>query len=684
MEKDLQRMKDLVDLILYHDQKYHQDDAPVIPDNEYDGLVRELYALEDKYPDRIDPQSPSLRVGFIAAEKFEKAPHLSPMYSLNNVFNEEELRDFDRKVTSGLVANPTTQGVRFDKLFPRYTVELKYDGLSLNLIYKNSGGVLRLERALTRGNGEIGEDVTAITRGIKGIPWRIDEAYGIKEIEIRGEVVMPNEDFIRVNEQLRAEGKKEMVNTRNAAAGSVRQLDYRVTKHRGVKFIAYGIGALDESIVGFMPDTHHSTLSVLHDWGFDTADEYRFVANDIHELVGFYGYVKDQRPLLPFGIDGIVVKVNHFASQAILGYVTKAPRFAIAFKYAAEEAITLMEAIKVQVGRTGAVTPVAVMTPVFVGGVWVASATLHNEKEVHRKDVRIGDLVVIRRAGDVVPEVVGPVVEKRSGTERFFKMPSTCPHCDTTLIQESGSDKWYCTGGINCPAQKYAAFCHAVSRNAINVDGLGESTIAELLEKRMITQLHHLWELSDEDWLQLEGFKTKSVTNIKAALKFAADNCTLKRFLFALGIRHVGESTARDLAKAAKSLDRIKEMSYEDLIDIEGFGPETAKSIFTYFRDNWDNVKTLNGFVSANHEEGPQLEQTLKGLNFVVSGSFDGHTRESAKEFITSRGGKVSGTVSKKTDALVAGHEAGAKKVTEAQKLGVPMIDFLPEVFSKF
>lgn len=684
MENDLKRMMELVDLILYHDRRYHKEDAPEIADPDYDALVKELQALEAKYPEHVHPDSPSVRVGYEPSERFQNVAHTVPMLSLNNAFTDEEVKEWDKRVEQALKANPTFEGKNYALLKPRYAIELKFDGLSLNLQYRKGDFGLVLKRAITRGNGEIGEDVTHVVKAIKGIPLVIPEAWGFDELEIRGEVLMSFDNFERVNTELREKGKKELVNPRNAAAGSVRQMDPKVTAHRGVEFVAYGIGAYTENVIGYLPDTHYETMTTLEHWGFNIERAYRFVANDMQELIGFYDFVKEMRPKLRFPIDGIVIKVNHRSAQDILGFVSRAPRFALAFKYPAEEARTLLEDITVQVGRTGAITPVGRLKPVFVGGVTVSNATLHNVDEIRRKGLLIGDTVIVRRAGDVVPEIVGPVdIAIRDGSEYEFEMPKCCPECGSDIVKEEGGKIYRCVGTMVCPAQKYGHFLHAVARNALNIKGLGKEIIAEMLEKEMIEELHDLFELNYDDIAQLEGFGDKSIGNLLMSIRKAKDT-TLQRVLFALGIRHVGESTAKTLAKHFKSLEEIRNTDFIDLEKIEDIGPETAKAIFDFFRDYWTRIDLLQRHLRIEVPKESTLEQTLKDITFCVTGSFEGFGRNDVKDHIEQRGGSVTSSVSKKTNYILVGKDPSPAKVAKAAELGIQSLDFVPDRIENF
>lgn len=688
MAKDLERMKELVALILHHDQKYHQEDNPEISDNEYDGLVRELQALETEYPNQVLPNSPTLRVGFAGSEKFEKVPHSSPMLSLNNVFSEEELKEWHDRITKVLRGTPVVTGKNYADLIPRYAVEMKFDGLSLNLKYKLLNGALCFYQALTRGDGEIGEDVSHVIPFVDDIPLVIP-FDGFEEIEIRGEVLMTYKAFEKCNENLRNKGQKELVNPRNAAAGAVRQLDPKVTRDRGVQFICYGVGSWVERIQGVMPDTHFETMNMLEGWKFNTEPDYRFLANDMHELMGFYNHVNDLRPNLEFGIDGVVIKVNHRSAQAILGFVSRAPRFAVAFKYPAEEAKTILEAITVQVGRTGAITPVGRLKPVFVGGVTVSNATLHNVEEIERKNLLIGDEVIVRRAGDVVPEIVGPVnPENRTGKEYKFVMPECCPKCNSKIIKEPSGKIWRCTGGVECPGRKTGYLIHAVSRNAMNIVGLGDKTIEEMVDKGMIEDLHDIYCLSESDIRVLEGMQDKSVDNLMKAIDDSR-RTTMPRLLFALGIRHVGESTAKVLAKYYPTIHDFMEIIHTPIVHqkrIPDIGEKTTIAIHEYLKDpaNYHILEELEGMLEIEEPEVRVTTNEFEGKTFVVTGSFKDMSREEVEAYLEDRGGKVTGSVSKKTNFVIAGKDPSAGKLQKAVDLGIMILDFIPSSIDVF
>lgn len=683
MQADIERMKELVTLIRYHDKKYHQDDDPEITDSEYDGMLRELHALEMKYPNYADPNSPTQKVGFAASDKFDKVTHITPMRSLSNVFSIEEYKEFDQRVRHGLKNNPTTNGVDYSRISPLYTCEPKYDGLSIDLIYRAKNGMLVLYQAVTRGDGEIGEDVTDNVLHVEGIPVRIDTNGHITMMEVRGEIVMPFAEFQRINEELLSSGQKPFKNPRNAAAGSVRQLDSKVTKARRLKFMLYGHGKIESETVGYMKNDHLANLKILSGFGFNWPEDMCFAVDEVQEVEGAYNLLKEKRESLPFEIDGMVIKVNNLNAQNILGYIAKSPRFATAFKFPAQEAETVVEAIDIQVGRTGALTPVARLKPVFVGGVTVSNATLNNYGKIVEKGIRIGSRVIVRRAGDVVPEIV-KVIDDPSVDSIPFHMPAHCPVCNSLVEKEEGGAIYRCMGGMNCSAQRKTLFAHAVGRKALNIQGLGEKTINALLDWGLVSELADLFDLTPEKLRKLELMGDVSIRNLLESIEAARDT-TPARFIYALGIRHVGEETAKDLARYTFNLDVIREMDEKELMKIDGFGPETARSIYNFFRENWikiDNLMQKVRFPKKVNEV--TIPQTLKGNTFVVTGSFGLGSRDEVKAYLEARGADVANSVSKNTDFLLVGEGASSSKIKKATEFGVQILDFIPNEVSKF
>ena len=643
-----------------HNYQYYVLDQPSVSDAEYDGLFRELQALEAQHPELLTPDSPTQRVGATPSTAFAPVTHRAPMLSLNNGFTEADVENFDRRVREGL-----------DRTTVDYAVEPKFDGLAISMTYED--GVL--VRGATRGDGYVGEDVTANLRTIAAIPLRLKGKNAPPMIEVRGEVLMLKRDFEALNAQQAAAGERLFINPRNSAAGALRQLDPKVTVSRKLHFFAYGIGAVDWG-ASAEPATHAALMQRLADWRFPVAAE-RAVVKGLAGLFDYYRRLGEARASLPFDIDGVVYKVDDLAQQATLGYVSRAPRFAIAHKFPAEEMITEVLDIGVQVGRTGALTPVARLQPVFVGGVTVTSATLHNEDEVRRKDVRIGDSVVVRRAGDVIPEVVRALIEKRSGAEREFVMPAKCPVCGSQVERLADEAASRCTGGLVCGAQRKQALLHFASRRAIDIEGLGEKIVDQLVEGNLVRTPADLYKLGVAALAALERMADKSAANLHAGID-KSRKTTLARFIYALGIRHVGETTAKDLAQYFGGIDALMAADETALLEVRDVGPVLAASIRQFF------VEPHNQQVIAELRAGgvtwPETERTvvaggkLTGLTFVLTGTLPTLSRDSAKELIEAHGGKIAGSVSKKTSYVVAGEEAGSK-LDKANELGVAVMD---------
>ncbi|MDP1652125.1 MAG: NAD-dependent DNA ligase LigA [Rhodocyclaceae bacterium] len=645
--------------IARHDHAYYVLDAPTIPDAEYDKLFRELQAIEAQHPELRTADSPTLRVGGAPLPEFSQVRHAVPMLSLNNAFSAEEAASFDRRCREGL-----------GKEIIDYACEPKLDGLAITLCYENGIFV----QGATRGDGFTGEDVTRNLRTVRNIPLRLAGSDVPALLEVRGEVLMLRRDFERLNERQRAAGDKEFANPRNAAAGSLRQLDPKVTARRPLRFFTYGIA--DADAVSPAPTFHSGMMERLAGWGFPVAPE-RAVVQGAPGLLAYYERIGTARRELPYAIDGVVYKVDRIADQETLGFVSRAPRFAIAHKFPAEEALTTVEAIEVQVGRTGAITPVARLAPVFVGGVTVTNATLHNEDEVRRKDVRVGDTVIVRRAGDVIPEVVSVVSEHRPILAPEFVMPKVCPVCGSAIEKPEDEAIARCTGGLFCPAQRKQALLHFASRRAMDIEGLGEKLVDQLVDNAIVESPADLYKLGSFALANLERMAEKSASNLLAAID-KSRSTTLARFVFALGIRNVGEATAKDLARHFGSLDALMGAGIESLQQVPDVGPVVAASIAHFFAEP-HNVAVIEQLrVAGVHwEEGvPSLmaSSAIAGKTFVLTGTLPTLTREEAKELIEARGGKVAGSVSKKTDYVVAGAEAGSK-FTKAQELGVTILD---------
>jgi len=661
------RARELRAEIERHNHAYYVLDAPTVPDAEYDRLFRELQTLEQQYPELLTPDSPTRRVGAPPLKAFPPHVHGVPMLSLNNAFAAAEVEAFDQRVRDGLETIAAVD----------YAVEPKFDGLAISLTYED--GVFA--RGATRGDGATGEEVTHNLRTLQDIPLRLAGGGWPALIEIRGEVLMFRADFAEMNARQRERGDKEFANPRNAAAGSLRQLDSRVTAGRPLHFFAYGVGAGAEQLD---VATHGKLMDLLAAWGFPVAVERR-VVQGAGGLLAYFAEIGARRQGLAYDIDGVVYKVNKLSAQARLGFVSRAPRFAIAHKFPAEEALTEVLAIDVQVGRTGAVTPVARLRPVFVGGVTVTNATLHNEDEVRRKDVRVGDTVIVRRAGDVIPEVVAIVLEKRPTRDLLgggplhppFAMPATCPECGSTIAKGIDEAVARCSGGLYCPAQRKQALLHFAARRAMDIEGLGDKLVDQLVDAELVHSPADLFTLSVETLAGLERMGEKSAQNLVAAIA-QSKQTTLARFVFALGIRNVGEATARELAKHFGSLDALLAADAEALQQVPDVGPVVAASIADFFAEahNREVIATLRtaGVTWPEGESTPGGRHPLAGKTLVLTGTLPTLKREEAKVLIEAAGGKVAGSVSKKTDYVVAGEEAGSKLVS-ARDLGIRVID---------
>jgi len=650
-----------------HGHRYYVLDAPTLPDAEYDRLFRELQALEARHPELITPDSPTRRVGGKPLEQFAAVRHAVPMLSIRTETDTQSsgAELFDARIRRELGLGPADPAID-------YVAEPKFDGLAMNLRYEQ--GVL--VQAATRGDGEVGEDVTQNIRTIGQIPLRLPAAAPAV-LEVRGEVYMRRDDFEVLNEKQRAVGQKTFVNPRNAAAGAVRQLDPAIAAQRPLSFYAYGLGAVTPPDAGGpVWQTHFEMMQTLKSWGFPVS-ELAGRAQGAAELVAYYDTIGQQRDALGFDIDGVVYKVNSLALQRQLGFVTREPRWAVAHKFPAQEMLTTVLAIDVQVGRTGKLTPVAKLAPVFVGGVTVTNATLHNEDEARRKDVRVGDTVVVRRAGDVIPEVVSVLLDKRVGDPAMFTMPRQCPVCGSAAVREEGEADYRCTGGLFCSAQRKQAILHFAQRRAVEVEGLGDKLVDQLVDAGIINTLADLYRLGFTALANLARMADKSAQNILDALE-KSKQTTLPRFLFGLGIRHVGEATAKALARHFGKLDAIMDASEEALLAVADVGPIVARSIRTFFDQahNREVVEQLRacGVTWPEGEPAPVAAQPLSGQTFVLTGTLPTLGREEAKALIEAAGGKVAGSVSKKTSFVVAGAEAGSK-LDKARELGVAVLD---------
>ena len=642
-----------------HNYYYYVQDAPRIPDAEYDRLFRELQKLEAEHPELATEDSPTRRVGSSAETSFEGVTHRLPMLSLDNAFSEDELRDFDRRVRDRLGEDGAIE----------YVCEPKLDGLAVSLHYENG----TLTRAATRGDGYTGEDITANIRTIPSVPLKLRGSGYPDLVEVRGEVYMPRAGFEKLNERLAEQGEKTFVNPRNAAAGSLRQKKSTVTARRPLELCAYSMAVTDESV---LPETHWDSLQLVRDWGFRINPEMR-KAEGVEACLDAYNELMAKRDSLPYEIDGIVFKVNRLDLQQELGFVSRAPRWAIAHKFPAQEELTIIEDVEFQVGRTGAVTPVARLKPVFVGGVTVSNATLHNMDEIRRLDVHIGDTVFIRRAGDVIPQVVKVVPEKRPAEAPMVEMPEHCPVCGSDIVQIEGEAVARCSGGLYCPAQRKEAIRHYASRKAMDIEGLGDRLIEVLVDEGMVSTVADLYRLTKFQIASLERMGDKSAANLIAAIDRSREP-VLWRFLYALGIREVGEATAKGLAAHFGTLEAISAADEETLQTVPDVGPIVAGHIRSFF-DQPHNQETLAALKEAGvtWQEEQVLsadEQPLNGQTWVLTGTLSGMTRDQAKEKLEQLGAKVAGSVSKKTACVVAGEAAGSK-LAKAEQLGVPVLD---------
>ena len=649
--------------------EYYVQDAPTVPDGEYDRVYQQLQALEGAYPELITPDSPTQRVIGAVLDGLAPVRHAVPMLSIQTETDNEATGAiaFDQRVRKELElteADPTVE----------YVAEPKFDGLAMNLRYEN--GVL--VQATTRGDGEVGEDVTHNIRTIRQIPLRLPADQNVPPVvEVRGEVHMAKADLDRLNERQQVAGAKTFANPRNAAAGSVRQLDSKIAAQRPLSFFAYGLGQITPPEQGG-PDfgTHYAMLQTLKSWGFPVAPQV-CIAVGASELVAFHQRIGAERANLPYEIDGVVYKVNSLALQRQLGFKSREPRWAVAHKYPAQEMPTLMEAIDVQVGRTGKLTPVARLSPVQVGGVVVTNATLSNLFDIRKKGLRVGDMVIVRRAGDVIPEVAGRVPGVRPVYVPNFRMPKTCPICGSEVVREKGEANHRCTGGLFCAAQRKEAILHFAHRRAMDIEGLGGKLVDQLVDAQVVRVLPDLYKLGLTSLAALDRMAVKSAQNVLDALE-KSKRTTLQRFLFGLGIRNVGESTAKDLAKHFGTLDAIMDASEEALLQVKDVGPVVANSIHTFFAQphNREVVEQLRA-CGVNWEEGAPAEkapQILAGLTVVLTGTLPTLGRDTAKDMLEAAGAKVSGSVSKKTSYVVAGAEAGGK-LAKAEELGVPVLD---------
>ncbi len=671
--KAIERMKELHQQLHAHAHSYYVLDEPSIPDAEYDKLFKELQVLEALNPNMLTPDSPTQRVAGKALDQFASVRHKLLMLSIRTETDTEATgaQNFDTRVRKELGLTDTDPPVE-------YVAELKFDGLAMSLRYE--GGVL--VQAATRGDGETGEDVTQNIRTIKQIPLRLPkDAPAV--LEVRGEVYMRRDDFEALNKRQREKisqgikGEKTFVNPRNAAAGAVRQLDPGIAAQRPLSFYAYGLGDITPADSGGPAfETHFELLQALKVWGFPVADQTK-PCQAAPELIAYHQCIGQSRDSLPFDIDGVVYKVNSLALQKQLGFVSREPRWAIAHKYPAQEQLTTVLSIDVQVGRTGKLTPVAKLAPVFVGGVTVTNATLHNEDEARRKDVRVGDTVVVRRAGDVIPEVVSVLLDKRVPDAEIFTMPRSCPVCGSSAMREVDEADYRCTGGLFCGAQRKEAILHFAHRRAVEVDGLGDKLVEQLVDVNIIRTLPDLYKLGLTALANLDRMADKSAANLLQAIE-ASKQTTLPRFVFGLGIRHVGEATAKELVRHFGRLDSIMDATEQQLLKVNDVGPIVAKSLRTFFDQphNREVVEQLRacGVTWEEGEPAAVVPKPLTGKTFVITGTLPTLSRDQAKDMLEAAGAKVAGSVSKKTDYLLAGTDAGSK-LEKARELGVAVID---------
>ncbi len=650
------KLSQLRETLHYHAVRYYVEDNPEIPDAEYDRLMRELLELESQYPELVTADSPSLRVGGKPLEGFAQVTHEIPMLSLDNVFDEKELDAFHKRMQDRI---PSAH-------FNAFCCEPKLDGLAVSLLYEN--GVL--VQAATRGDGAVGENITENVRTISAIPLKLQGKGWPVRLEVRGEVFMPKAGFERLNQQALKKGGKTFVNPRNAAAGSLRQLDSKITAQRPLNFYAYSVGVIEGAELA---RSHYQRFLQLKGWGLPMCPETRLVSS-MYEVKEYYQSILTRRAQLAYEIDGVVIKVDDIELQQKLGFVARAPRWAIAYKFPAQEEITLLNDVEFQVGRTGAITPVAKLEPVFVGGVTVSNATLHNADEIERLGVKIGDSVIIRRAGDVIPQIVSVLLDRRSDTVVDIVFPQYCPVCNSDIERVEGEAVARCTGGLVCQAQRKEALKHFVSRKALDVDGLGEKVIEQLVDKEMVSTPADLFRLKAGQLTVLERMGPKSAQNIVNALN-AAKMTTLPRFLYSLGIREVGEATAANLALHFGSLDKIRQATHEELLEVQDVGVIVASHITSFFEQD-KNQRVINELIELGIQ-WPNIEKPsqdailpLLGKVVVLTGSLSKLSRSDAKAALQELGAKVTGSVSKNTDILFAGEAAGSKLV-KAQELGI-------------
>ncbi len=662
-KEDQLRVEKLSTLLRSHSYKYHVLDAPEIEDSEYDVLFQELLSLEEKFPELLSKASPTQRIGSKPLSGFKKITHGSQMLSLDNAFSIKDLKDFDKRVKERLVLDEDLE----------YCCEPKLDGVAVNLIYKNGF----LDKAATRGDGTTGEDITHNIKTLHSVPLELLKNKDVPAVptslEIRGEVFIESSEFKKINRKLEEEEKKPFANPRNAAAGSLRQLDPKITASRPLKLFIHGYGGSDSSIEE-VPNNQFGMLQLFKKWGLPINPE-TVTANGIESCIDYFSKIETKRKTLPYEIDGVVYKVNNFDLQQRMGKVSRAPRWAIARKFPAETGKTVINSISFQVGRLGSITPVADLEPIKVGGVTISNASLHNFDEIDRLDVREGDVVIIKRAGDVIPQVTKVDLKDSVKRKSKIKQPKTCPSCNSELFRDEGVAALRCLKGQECPAQLVEVIKHFVSRNAMNIDGLGDKIIRLFIDKKIIKTVSDLYKIKEVDIISLEGFASKSSSNLIKSIKASKDT-SLQRFIYALGIREVGEATAFNLASNFKEIKRLMQASKEDLIEINDIGPVAADFIFDFFSDK-NSIELVDELISLGLKlTPPQTDNSSKfsGKTIVITGSFTSFSRNELKEQLIIRGAKVTSSISAKTDFLISGEKPGSK-LSKAEDLNIKTLN---------
>lgn len=657
-EKIIQNVKTLRNELEEHNYRYYVMDDPSVPDAEYDRLMKELKTIEEEYPSLVTPDSPTQRVGGAPLAGFTQVTHEMRMLSLDNAFNESDMNDFNRRIVERLSIDGDVE----------YACEPKLDGIAISLLYENG----QLVRGATRGDGETGEDITQNVRTVNSIPLKLMGTGYPERLEVRGEIYMPKSSFDALNKDAERAGTKPFVNPRNAAAGSLRQLDPKITASRNLEMCCYSVGIVEG---GALKDTHSDSLHSLNQWGFRINAEMK-VVKGVAGCLDYYESIGKKRNALPYEIDGVVFKVNNLAQQQALGFVSRAPRWAIAHKFPAQEELTTVLGVEFQVGRTGAVTPVARLAPVFVGGVTVSNATLHNMDEIERLGLKVGDTVIIRRAGDVIPKVVKVVEDKRPESAQTVIFPAHCPVCESEVIQLEGEAVARCSGGLFCAAQRKEAIKHFASRKAMDIDGLGDKLVEALVDQGYIKSVADLFKLTRYQIASMERMAEKSADNLLGSLE-KAKSTKLSNFIYSLGIREVGETTARTLSNTFGTLDKIRTASIEELLAVQDIGPIVANHIVSFFEQAHNNDiidELLDAGITWPDIVVDESSKTLQGKTFVITGTLSQMSREEAKEKLLAMGAKVSGSVSKKTYCVIAGEAAGSK-LKKAEELGITVMN---------